>query len=126
MATDIDKILKVIDPFKVFTMQQQEQMEEEDQTPMADGSAQVLKFVVRLIEQWRYLPVYARNGGVMEGKYLGDIIEEQIAAEAICAMIEHHFKPSMRLEYQFKGYPREKQSPTKALERTEREETASD
>lgn len=83
-------ILDAIDPRNFLPNGYDEELEEDD-SPITPESLAVFTFLFRLMEQWKYLPVEVRDGGIIRGGYMGSIDNENEVAEQVILLLERRF-----------------------------------
>ena len=89
-------ILDAIDPRNYLPYGEDEL--EEDQSPINAESLRVYTFLFRIMEQWKFLPVEYRDGGVIKGAYLGEVDDSWEAAQNVINLLERHFGKGRKID----------------------------
>jgi hypothetical protein len=88
--------LNVIDPRQYMSDEEAEL--DEDRTIISKESEEVYKFMFRCMEQWKFLPVERRDGGIIKGAYMGEIDDEYEAAQQMIKLLEQRFGRGRKID----------------------------
>lgn len=88
--------LDVINPRNY--MNEEEYEIDEDRTIISQESQEVYKFMFRCMEQWKFLPVEKRDGGIYKGAYMGEIDDEYEAAQQMIKLLEQRFGKGRKID----------------------------
>lgn len=88
--------LSVLDPSRY--MSDEESEIDEDRTLVSAESLEVYKFMFRCMEQWKFLPVEMRDGGIIKGAYMGEIDDSYEAAQQMIKLLEQRFGRGRKID----------------------------
>ena len=88
--------LDVLDPRRYMSDEEAEL--DEDRTIISKESEEVYKFMFRCMEQWKFLPVEKRDGGLIKGAYMGDIDDEYEVAQQMIKLLEQRFGKGRKID----------------------------